>query len=409
MGRRAVFRFQTEGVAVNKAGKLPKPQTCCGCGACGDACPVSAIAFRPDGEGFLHPEIDAAKCIGCGRCVAVCPVAGDGSPRVPLSVWAAKAKDDSIRLESSSGGLFSLLAGNVLQNGGVVYGAAYDPRTGTVRHVRVADMSELQPIRGSKYVQSDATGAYAMARKDIAQGRSVLFSGTPCQIAAVKRFIGTAGGVPDLLLVEVVCMGASSPLAFAEYLRSNFRGQGALPDAVSFRDKTRGWKRYSMSFASDGARKSAGTLRENPYLRGMSARLFMRRCCAGCRFRQLKSGADITLGDYWNVRRKFPEMDDDKGISLVLANTEKGRAAVAAVLPSCDCAESDWADATAVNPALVRSVRFPSRRNRFFDKVGREDFCQLVSGLCRPPLWKRICRAAKKPLRGVLLSRSSGK
>lgn len=383
---------------MRRSPKLPPPKRCCGCAACHDACPAAAIRMVPDVEGFAHPSIDSARCLGCGRCELACPVLHPGEARSPVSVCAVKSRDDAIRLASSSGGVFSLLSVRVLERDGVVYGAAFDPKDGRIRHVRVASPDGLAPLRGSKYVQSDTAGVYRAALSDIRAGRSVLFSGTPCQIAAMRRCVG--GSVEHLLLCEIVCMGVSSPLAFKMYLDAVDPEGNA--HSVSFRSKRVGWKLFSMELSSPDGVFHSETLRVDPYLKGMLARLFLRPSCSSCPFRRLRSGADISLGDFWNVHRRFPDMDDDRGTSLVLANTERGESAICDILPVCDYRETNWFHAIEINPALVRSKPTNNRRTVFFRCVEKENFVSLVARLTRPPTWKRMTKAVVAFLSGTI-------
>ena len=376
---------------------LPSARRCCGCSACHDICPRSAIRMVPDREGFLHPEVDHDACVGCGSCSAVCPVLHPGFVREPISVRAVRANDDGLRLASSSGGVFSLLARETIRSGGLVFGAAFDSTDGEIRHVCASDEEDLAALRGSKYVQSDISGAYAKVRDATRSGVQVLFSGTPCQIAALLRFPGIDR--KRLLSVEVICMGVSSPEVWRRYLSSRISGRSLRDLSVSFRDKDMGWKRFSLSLADKGVVFYRQPLSSDPYLRGMLARLFLRRNCSHCSFRRLRSGADITLGDYWNVHRRFPSMDDNRGTSVVLSNSIAGETAVRSILPLCSVAESDWRDAVAVNPALVRSKPHHSRRGLFFILAKGNAFPDLVARLTRPSPWRRIARLAKGVLR----------
>ena len=375
---------------------LPPARQCCGCAACHDACPRSAIRMVADPEGFARPVVDPARCIGCKRCEAACPVLADAAPRTPLAVFAAKNKDETTRLASSSGGVFSLLAESVLVQGGAVYGAAFDRETGGVRHVRADAPDGLAPIRGSKYVQSDACGTFRSARTDLAGGIPVLFSGTPCQIAALRRFLGKEAGHPGLLTVETICMGVSSPKAWKAYLRKRESERKSRVSGVSFRDKTAGWKRYSMALSFADGETTVRPARDDPYLKGMSARLFLRLSCSECRFRNLKSGADVTLGDFWNVHRTLPEMDDDIGTSLVLVNPQKGVAAMATVLSRCDWRESCFSEATSVNPALVSSRPERGKRAQALQALDGGDFDAIVERHCKLSFWEKTGKAVKK-------------
>ena len=379
---------------MSRSPQLPSARRCCGCAACHDVCPKSAIRMEPDGEGFLHPRVDPGRCVGCGFCERTCPVLHDMPERTPMSVRAMQATDGSIRLASSSGGVFSLLAERTLAAGGIVFGAAFDPSDGAIRHVCATTSDALPPLRGSKYVQSDLSGILAKIRDATRSGTFVLFSGTPCQVVAVLCFPGVDRN--RLLAVEVICMGVASPSVWRRYLALRTEGRSEPVSAASFRDKAFGWKRYSLSLSDRNGVFYRKPLSADPYLRGMLGRLFLRPSCSRCRFRRLKSGADVTLGDYWNVHRHFPELDDDKGTSLVLANTDAGQAAVDALLPLCRAAESDWVRARDVNPALVRSRSNSVGRRLFFRFVRHGDFEDTVERILRlSRLGGTLCRALR--------------
>ena len=210
----------------------------------------------PDGEGFLYPKISSCQCVRCGLCEKVCPSLHRGKDRVPLRVLAVQAKDSTLREASSSGGVFSLLAQRMMEQDGIVFGAAFDPSDWRVRHIQVESGDELQLLRGSKYVQSEIGDSYQKTSKYLQLGRSVLFSGTPCQVAGLRHFLDTSGVSYDrrkLLLVDVVCHGAPSSFAWERYLRcrkkafmlnrqENTKG---IISFISFRSKCSGWDRFS--------------------------------------------------------------------------------------------------------------------------------------------------------------------
>lgn len=226
--------------------KLASQNSCSGCTACQSICPKSAISMVADGEGFLYPKVDESKCVQCGLCEKVCPSLNRDSPRMPLAVYAAKAKDDGLRLKSSSGGVFSLLARQVIARGGVVYGAGFDHADWHVMHKSAENEDELEDFRGSKYVQSDVQGIYAAVRGQLLAGCEVLFSGTPCQVAGLRHYLNALKtDVSKLLLVDVVCHAVPSPLAWRKYLDERLAktGQGAIIRRIAFRHKNCGWKR----------------------------------------------------------------------------------------------------------------------------------------------------------------------
>ena len=368
-----------------RSSRLAEPQFCTGCSACRAVCPHDAIQMASDAEGFLRPEINHGRCVGCGLCERACPVLRPGSERLPKMVLAMRAKDEALRRCSSSGGVFSLLAYKTLSRGGVVFGAAFDPTEVKVRHMAVRTERELSLLRGSKYVQSDIGDAYCCVLSELRAEKEVLFSGTPCQVAGLKSFLSTVAPNTDcgrLLLVEVICHGAPSPMIFSKYLesikkhhlaRSGLSGGDAITD-LSFRDKICGWNHFSMTICSrSGAiysKKHGGDL----FYRCFFKHLISRPSCSSCPFRQLRSGSDVVLGDYWRVGERFPQFDDNQGVSLVLEATGKGGRAVSQILQECDSADSDYEHAVRVNSLLVFSKKSNSRRSLFFWLAGKFPF-----------------------------------
>lgn len=189
---------------------------CCGCSSCVQRCPKQCITLKEDNEGFLYPIVNKEICISCGLCEKVCPVLSQGEPRKPLKVYAAKNQDEEIRRQSSSGGVFTLLAEQVIREGGVVFGAIFDENW-EVKHDFAETIEGLAPFRGSKYVQSRIDDNYKKAERFLNQGRKVLFSGTPCQIAGLKRFLRNE--YDNLLTVDFVCHGVPSPGVWRQYLK----------------------------------------------------------------------------------------------------------------------------------------------------------------------------------------------
>lgn len=386
--------------------ELAARSLCSGCAACRAACPKGAISMKADAEGFLYPLIDETACVSCGKCRRVCPVLNRPQPREPQAVYAALAKDTALRLASSSGGLFSLLARPILARGGVVFGAAWDYTSHTVKIVSVRTEAELAALRGSKYVQADVGDAYEQTCAALQKDIPVLYSGTPCQIVALNRVLGKS--YANLLTVEIICHAAPSPLAFQKYAAQRERRAGSKISRIFSRSKNCSWKRYAMSlsFHAKGI-AYLKPLTEDTFLRGFLAELYNRPSCHACSVRELRSGADITLADYWNVHRKFPVMDDDRGTSVVLVNTEKGAEAFAAIQPDCRVAVSDYADIRRTNPAVYRSSSPHPKRGRFFAQIPKtDDFDALVMRLCRPTLKARIRRFGGRILRKLGIRRT---
>lgn len=273
----------------------------------------------PDEEGFLQPVVDAAKCVQCGKCEAVCPVLHPGKPRKPLAVYAAKAKDDELRWGSASGGVFTVLAQDVLKRGGVVFGAGFERPTWRVIHKAATNEEELDDLRGSKYVQSDTGDTFKEAKSYLDTGREVLYSGCPCQIAALKSFLGKE--YPNLLTVDLICHGVPSPLAWRKYLDCREKEAGGKITRILAR-RYCVWQEFAISLEFDNSREIAYCKNRwtDPYLISYVSFWGLRTSCLRCGFRGFKSGSDITLGDYNNVDTICQSMDGEKGASAVVVN-----------------------------------------------------------------------------------------
>lgn len=342
----------------------PKTKSeCCGCEACGQVCPKRCIDFSADVEGFLYPKVNLELCVNCGLCERVCPVINQANPISPRSVFAAKSKLLPERMASSSGGIFPLLARNIIARGGVVFGAAFDENL-NVRHTYAETEAQLNAFSGSKYVQSRIGNSFRLAADFLKRGRFVLFSGTPCQISGLKKFLGK--DFENLLAVEVVCHGAPSPKVFRDYISSC-----SPVKQICFKDKSTGWKKYSVRIETELG-SSLQLMRENPYMQGFLKDLYLRPSCHSCPARDGKSGADISLGDFWGVWNYYPKFDDDKGVSLVAVNSEKGEKYFGEL--DVDKIETSYEKALRGNPALKVSAKIPKLRGEFWRLYEAEGF-----------------------------------
>ena len=347
---------------------------CSGCHACSSACPQQCIAMAPDADGFLRPVIDAARCVDCGLCRRVCPIERPREEREPLGAYACICGDEAVRLRSSSGGVFALLAGEVLRRGGAVVGAALDSRC-AVEHIVAETPEELEKLLGSKYVQSRIGRSFAEARRFLVAGRKVMFTGTPCRIAGLKDYLQK--DYDGLLAVDVVCHGAPSPKVWRQYLNETAAGcgDGFRVKAVSFRDKAQGWKdyRFSMTLSKDkqGGEEAVATLStefyKNVYMNTFLSNLSLRPSCYACPAKAGKSCADITLGDFWGIGRVMPDFDDDRGCSVVLVYSPKGLQAFSGV--ACDRREAAYSDALQENSCIGNSTWMQPNRSFFFHEI----------------------------------------
>ena len=360
---------------------------CCGCGACAQACPTGCIAMKEDEEGFLYPSIDREKCVNCGKCEEVCPILQvdrkkenkEGLFEEPFAVGGWH-RDQNVRNASSSGGAFSLFANEILKQGGVVFGAAMNGCV--VEHTSAVNEEELAKQRGSKYVQSRIGTAYQQVKKYLEEGRKVLFSGTPCQTAGLVSFLGRKH--ENLWLVDFICHGVPSPKVFAQYLESLEKKKGSKVTAFSFREKDKGWKPSGLQLGTKITFADGTVLRKYPafrdtYMNGFLEDLILRPSCYECRFKEVpKWGADFTIADFWGVNQAKPELNDGRGTSLVLINTEQGRKLFKAVKENFHGKKCDWKTATKKNPTLVRPARRPALRDRIFGELEELGYAKVA-------------------------------
>ena len=388
---------------------------CSGCSACASICPHEVISMQMDNEGFADPVIDENICINCALCEKVCPGLHQSILKSPLSVNAAKAKADNLRLESSSGGIFSILANNVLEHGGLVFGAAFDHSDWHVYHKYIDKKLDLHELRGSKYVQSDITNCFKEVKKALNDGREVLFTGTPCQIAGLRSYISLTNKSKSnlLLCVDVICHAVPSPLAWRKYLEQrvsehNRHKNSELKDIkkIDFRNKDTGWKNFSIYIEFIDNMKYSAIFQEDNFMKGFLRELYNRPSCHDCKCKNFNSGSDITLGDYWGIDTLVQEMDDDKGVSLVIINTEKGKNAFDILSDKMEICVSDLKDAIIRNQAIVVSTSTHQNRTKFFRKIHKsKNFDKLVYKMLRLPMNQRIISFVRKYLRKIIFGK----
>lgn len=290
--------------------------TCCGCEACVQVCPHKCISLKTDKEGFSYPVADTKSCIECGLCEKVCPKLYSFEQRHPLAFYAAINPNEDIRMQSSSGGIFTLLAEHIIQLGGVVFGARFNSKWEVV-HGYTDKIECLSEFRGSKYVQSHIGNAYKLVEQFLKAGRLVLFSGTPCQVAGLYRFIRK--DYKNLVTVDFVCHGVPSPKVYAKYLREISCGRTI--NSISFRDKRKGWKGYHVVVNFESGVNLVEPFVKNSYMQGFLRNLFLRPSCYVCKAQEGASNSDFTLGDFWGADKICPKLDDDKGLSLIAVNS----------------------------------------------------------------------------------------
>lgn len=394
-------------------------EDCCGCNGCVQACPVQCISMKTDEEGFSYPVVDTGRCIGCGLCERVCPVLNQMQARTPLVCYAAKNPDEEIRMKSSSGGVFNVLAYRAIHKGGVVFGARFDENWDVV-HDYAETIEGVEKFRGSKYVQSRIGDCFKKTKQFLDAGREVLFSGTPCQIAGLKLFLRK--DYANLLAVDIICHGVPSPMVWQKYLKEIKARKGEkntvltypisddMPviTGISFRDKVLGWKKFSFALTLSEATASeknsvlrSTVFEKDPFMRAFLCDLILRPSCYCCPDKGGKSGSDITIADFWGIEEVLPEFDDDKGTTLAILNTKKGEKVfdeLGSVSVSCSLD-----DAVRCNPSYHSSVKRPALREYYFKQslkgVGCEMILDKISKKMQPALIARILSRIKRSIK----------
>ncbi len=302
--------------------KIPH-DNCTGCGICRVLCPKHCITMVENKEGFKYPIIDEEVCIQCGKCVQVCTLNNLKEHKETTRAYAMQALDSQLLESSSSGGVFSLLAEEIFNEKGVVVGAAFDENF-EVSHVCIDSVEDLHRLRGSKYVQSDINTVYEPIKRALLAGKKVMFTGTPCQVDAINQYIRVTGvSSENLVLVDILCHGVPSRKVWRKYLAYRKNEDYATPIAINFRSKEISWKTYCMNFKYEDGSEYSNSNVDDLFLRGFLRNLYLRESCYSCNYKSLERVSDITIGDFWEVK-KFSENFDMRGTSLVFTHTKKG-------------------------------------------------------------------------------------
>jgi len=356
-------------IVTKKLGELDvkyitRKEKCSGCGACVKVCPEQAITLQPDEEGFLYPFIDLEKCAHCDICRKVCPNNRSYKYKYnDLHAYACKNKSNDERLRSSSGGVFSLLAREILNKGGCVFGAAFDKRI--VKHIKIDNEKELIKLRGSKYVQSIIGESYTQAKRELEKEREVLFSGTPCQIEGLKSYLEK--DYKKLICVSVVCHGVPNDKIFSSYQKEMEMKYDSKLLGIDFKNKEISWKDYQIKYFFED-KNIKQSIWHDRYMIGYLNNYYLRPSCYDCDFRlHNKNSSDLILGDFWGVGEEIADYDDDKGVSAVLVNSKKGALIFEKIKNKIIQREVNVKKIEKHNLCLVDSVPLNERRFNFFD------------------------------------------
>ena len=365
---------------------------CTGCGACFAVCPAQCISMVADAEGFFRPQIDDAHCLICDLCKKTCPVANplqNVAPWPPEGVYAAYALDENTQQLSSSGGIAPLAAETILAQDGAVFGVAFDADGRSVVHICVEDKSQLYRLRGSKYVQTDPSRVYGQVKERLEQGQTVLFTGTPCQIAGLKAFLRQDPS--HLITLSVLCHGVPSPLLWSRYLTEEESRTGKRICTVNFRDESTGWHDYRLCLTDEDGTQRRIPPMKSAYLHAFNKNLSLRPSCSNCSFKGASNSADLILGDFWGISEACPAMEHEKGVSLVLIRTEKGRQLWHQLADRVRTESVPWELAVRKNTMAVASAPASPHRQTFFHELEKSTLEKQVRTL-RPMTWKERLR-----------------
>lgn len=366
--------------------KIIQKFECCGCSACDNICPVDCINMEIDSEGFWYPKVDTLKCINCKKCIKVCPALTKPLTKDALenaNVIAAYSKDEEIRINSTSGGIFSEIAKFILKNEGKVFGARYNEKK-LVEHYKIDELSQIEILRQSKYLQSDILKTFKEAKQELNKGNKVLFAGTPCHIAALKNFL--AKDYENLITVDFLCRGVISPGVYKQYLKSLEKKYQSKIKKVIFKNKTYGWHRFSTKVIFENGEEYIKDRYTDSYMRGyLEGNLYLRPSCYECQYKTLPRYSDITLGDFWGIEKLKKYLDQDKGTSIFMINTEKGKNIFEQIKENLVSEEMTLKDIYTGNIALTVKTKYPdkSKKDEFFQKYKEEDFIELIEKILR--------------------------
>lgn len=369
-----------------------KKEDCCGCFACVDACPKKCITVAEDGEGFRYPVIDKKSCVDCGKCLSVCPFENSKKVKNELDndeSFAFVAKDDELIKSSSSSGAFWVIVEEFItknQDNFAVFGAAFDGVD--VVHMCAEDIETAQRFKKSKYVQSKTDGVFEAVKEKLKNGKSVLFSGTPCQVGALKAFLGQP--YEKLLTVDIVCHGVPNQKTFSDYLDDLEKAHEEKVKSVCFRIKkdfdTENPNPRTVDITFESGNVINLDIQHCEYLYGFHAGLYMRPSCYFCRYATPERPADITLADFWGIEKLYPQMQSKKGVSLVRFNTQKGKIYVDALKQQGDITEASYKFACKENHQLLFPSIPSSKRTDFIILRRKRKTVTEAVNICKKPV-----------------------
>lgn len=356
--------------------RIKKKENCCGCEACKNICPKGAISFSPDEKGDLYPIGSDDLCVNCHLCEKVCPIVNPIVNQISYEpkAYAAWNNNDDERMKSTSGGVFPLLANIILENGGYVVGVQYEDDY-TVSHTVISQNEELKKICKTKYVQSSNNGVYTQIKELLEDNKTVLYSGTPCQVAGLKSFLQKE--YENLYTIELFCHGVINQIVFNRYLKSIEKHSKSKITSVEFRNKRNGWSKSATVVSLENGTEYCKS-NEDEYLMGyLRYNLYIRPSCTYCKYKSFPRVADLSLGDLWGIEKLF-DNHDNKGASAVIVNSEKGALLFKQIEKGLFIKEISIDFLTENNPSLVQSYILGKYSELFYNKFQKVDFIDLI-------------------------------
>lgn len=355
---------------------IEKKEDCCGCSACKNICPVNAISMIEDEKGFFYPVINNNKCINCGLCENVCPIINvKNEDDVLPEAYASFNKNEEIRMESSSGGIFSLIAEYILNENGIVYGAVFNDKF-EVEHKEITAKEDLKYARGSKYIQSDLKKIFTNIKQQLDESKLVLFTGTPCQVEGLKQYLNK--DYSNLFLQDLICHGVPSKKVWKKYIEYIEKENKGKIKNISFRDKrNKGWNKYELLFEFENSREFIEHSKDI-FMKVFLSDIALRDSCYNCKFKKKHRESDITLADFWGIENIIPEMNDEKGTSLIIVHTAKGKDLLDKIKEKIRLERVDFIKAISDNPSMTMSASPNKQKDEFLKKLDKISIEELV-------------------------------
>ena len=378
--------------------EIVEKNKCTGCTSCMNICPKQAITMNENEDGFKYPIIDQDKCVNCGLCKKTCPALNTNENDSINECYVSYTKEDKYKENSPSGGVFPLIAEMVLNENGIVIGSAFDDKL-KLKHIAITKGKELDKLKGSKYLQSDLGNIFSFIKSNI-EKKKILFVGTPCQVAGLKSFLKK--DYDSLICMDLFCHGVPSPKLFDKYIKELEEENNDRIISYNFRDKTTGWDNYSNTAVFTNFTKTE-LQSNNDYMKLFLSDVSLRDSCFNCNFKLGNKYSDITIGDFWGVKKKYPNMYNKKGVSAIIVNTNKGKKIFEEINRDLEFKNCKLDDIVEGSHSLAKSGNRPSKKDDFFKDIDKLSIKELVKKYVpRRSLLNRIKGKVKRIIKRII-------